>query len=114
MKRHNLLKNAIGCARTLRRNATEAEKILYYALREKLPQMKFRRQVPIGSYIVDFVSHRMKIIIELDGSQHAAQQAYDEKRSMFLRSEGYRVIRFWNNEVNDNLDGILLKISQLK
>lgn len=68
--------------------------------------MKFRRQVPIGPYIVDIVCPLAKLIIEIDGSQHADNVDYDARRSAFLADKGYRVIRFWNNEVLQSLDGV--------
>jgi very-short-patch-repair endonuclease len=73
---------------------------------------KFRRQAPIGRYIVDFSCMDAKVIVELDGGQHAAQHHYDDVRDNWLTSEGYRVLRFWNNEVMENLDGVLQRILQ--
>jgi adenine-specific DNA-methyltransferase len=67
----------------------------------------FRRQHPIGIYIVDFCAPREKIIIELDGDQHGKQKEYDELRTAFLREKGYRVLRFWNGEVMRNINGVL-------
>jgi very-short-patch-repair endonuclease len=98
-------------AKQLRRNSTDAEHKLWQALRSRqLSNMKFRRQVPIGSYIVDFVCPAAKLIIEIDGGQHSDQADYDAKRSEYLAREGYRVIRFWNNEVLGNLDGVFRTI----
>jgi very-short-patch-repair endonuclease len=94
-------------ARKLRRNATEAEKRLWRALRERLSDQRFRRQHPIGSFIVDFASPRQKLVIELDGGQHAEQQDLDHERAVELTSRGYRVVRFWNSEVMSNLDGVM-------
>ena len=95
-------------ARELRRHATDAEKILWRALRDRdAINAKFRRQVPIGNYIVDFVCHAERLIIEIDGGQHAEQSQADTRRTEFLEAEGYRVLRFWNNEVLKNLDGVL-------
>ena len=68
--------------------------------------MKFRRQVPVGPYVVDFVCPAAKLVIEIDGGQHADNIDYDRRRSEFLASKGYRVIRFWNNDVLGNLDGV--------
>ena len=73
----------------------------------QLANQKFRRQYPIGSYIVDFVCLELKLIVELDGGQHMEQQAYDERRSDYLNQQGFMVVRFWNNEVMGNLDGVL-------
>ena len=65
----------------------------------QLAGYKFRRQVPAGSYIVDFMCHRPKLVIEVDGGQHQAQSAYDAERTRWLESRGFQVIRFWNNQV---------------
>jgi very-short-patch-repair endonuclease len=88
-------------ARTLRRKPTDAERKLWFLLRSLKPLgIHFRRQAPIGIYIADFAWHAGKLIIELDGSQHAtAQAAYDDQRTEWLRTQGYRVLRFWNNDV---------------
>jgi very-short-patch-repair endonuclease len=88
-------------ARTLRHSPTDAERKLWYLLRSLKPLgMHFRRQAPIGIYIADFVWHQGKLVIELDGYQHAETRAsYDAKRTDWLRSQGYRVLRFWNNDV---------------
>jgi very-short-patch-repair endonuclease len=72
--------------------------------------LKFKRQKPIGSYIVDFVCLEHRLIIELDGGQHAEQIAYDQERDEWLRSQGYTVLRFWNNDVMQNLEGALEQI----
>lgn len=96
-------------ARSLRKNATDAERILWTALRNfKRGGEHFRRQAPIGRYVVDFVCHRAKLIVELDGSQHGTDKAmaYDAERTAFLNSRGYRVIRFWNVEIFENLHGV--------
>jgi len=71
---------------------------------------KFRRQAPIGAYIVDFVAPTAKLIIEIDGGQHATESVRDLARTRALEAEGYRVIRFWNNDVVENLDGVLQAI----
>jgi very-short-patch-repair endonuclease len=92
---------------------TDAERKLWYALRaHRLENLGFRRQMPMGPYIVDFVSHRMRLVIEVDGGQHgfAGQQRRDTVRDAWLASRGYRVLRFWNNEVLTNLDGVLTTI----
>jgi len=95
-------------ARSLRKNMTDAEDLIWYHLRgRRLQGFKFKRQVPIGEYIVDFVCHHKKLIIELDGGQHAEALAYDEKRTCFLESKGYKVIRFWNNEVFRETEAML-------
>ncbi|ULJ69568.1 endonuclease domain-containing protein [Wielerella bovis] len=87
-------------AKNLKQNMTLTEQRLWYHLRGKrLNGIKFRRQQTIGSYIADFVSMEHKLIIELDGGQHTEQIAYDNARTEFLNNQGYRVVRFWNNEV---------------
>ncbi|MDP3878868.1 MAG: endonuclease domain-containing protein [Dehalococcoidales bacterium] len=103
----------VPLARGLRREQTEAERLLWSRLRNKqLCQVKFRRQQPIGSYIVDFVSFDTMLIIEIDGGQHDEQsnRAKDELRTGYLEDRGYKVIRFWNNDVLRNLDGVLIRI----
>ena len=94
-------------ARNLRRNGTDVERVLWYALRESIISVRFRRQHPLGNYVADFACPARKLIIELDGSQHIEQAAADAMRSAALAKRGYRVIRFWNNEVLENLDGVL-------
>ncbi|MDH5767328.1 MAG: endonuclease domain-containing protein [Gammaproteobacteria bacterium] len=95
-------------ARDLRKNLTDAEKILWQKLRNRqLNGYKFKRQVPIDHFIVDFICSSARLIIELDGGQHAEQVNYDQKRSEYLKSKGFTVIRFWNNEVLQNLEGVL-------
>jgi very-short-patch-repair endonuclease len=110
MKRHSLKPGVVAKARTLRRSATAEERVLWQTLRRHLADAKFRRQVPIGSYFVDFVSHSAKLIVELDGGHHAFQHSYDEERTRFLQGEGYRVMRFWNRDVGENLDGVFAAI----
>jgi very-short-patch-repair endonuclease len=80
-------------------------------LRESFPSLKFRRQHPIGQHIVDFACPEVKLVIELDGGQHAEQVEADEERSAALQEHGYRVIRFWNSDVMENLEGVLETIS---
>jgi very-short-patch-repair endonuclease len=94
-------------ARNLRRNATDAEHILWHALRTRAAPWKFRRQHPIGRFIADFACPARKLVVELDGGQHATQPAADAARSAEIARYGYHVLRFWNNEVLENLDGIL-------
>ena len=98
-------------ARTLRRDATEAEKALWKGLREGLSDAKFRRQSPIGPFFADFLSFRHKLVIEVDGGQHGETPERDAARTRFLENEGYRVLRFWNNEVLENIEGVLERIS---
>jgi very-short-patch-repair endonuclease len=92
----------------LRHNQTEAETRLWRVLRmHQLNGVHFRRQHAIGPYIVDFCSPSHKLIIELDGGQHLDQQEYDAERTAYLEAKGYHVLRFWNNEVMENLDGVV-------
>ncbi len=95
-------------ARLLRKNSTDAEKLLWRHLRNRrLNGLKFRRQFPVDQYIVDFVCLELMLIIEVDGGQHAEQAEYDLRRTEILQSKGYRVVRCWNNEVLQNLIGVL-------
>ena len=95
-------------AKQLRRNQTEAEAKLWSHLRNhQLKDIGFRRQHTIGPYIVDFCAPRKKLIVELDGGQHLEQEEYDRERTSFLASKGYQVLRFWNNEVMKDIDGVL-------
>jgi very-short-patch-repair endonuclease len=92
----------------LRNNPTNAEGTLWCYLRNRQRSgVRFNRQVPIGPYVCDFVARRAGIVIELDGGQHALAKNYDRKRTTFLQQRGYRVIRFWNNEVLENVEGVL-------
>ncbi|MDE2165644.1 MAG: endonuclease domain-containing protein [Alphaproteobacteria bacterium] len=98
-------------ARELRRHQTDVEQRLWRALRARgFAGAKFRRQLLIGHYIVDFACPLRRLVVELDGGQHAAQASSDAARSRTLAAHGYRVIRFWNNDVNDNLPGVLAAI----
>ena len=98
-------------AQTLRESQTNAEGLLWHYLRDKqLAGYKFRRQQPIGPYIVDFACMPKKLLIELDGGQHAEQHTYDKKRDEFLREKGYKILRFWNNDVFENCFGVLESI----
>ncbi len=103
---------SINRARRLRNEPTDAERHLWYDLRRKsLDGWRFRRQAPIGRYIVDFVCFDARLIVELDGGQHAeARQAYDVDRTAWLESEGFRVLRFWNNDVLTNTSGVLEEV----
>ncbi len=95
-------------ARQLRHNMTEAERHLWHRIRLKqLDGARFRRQAPMGSYVVDFVCHDAKLIVEIDGGQHADRIGQDADGTAWLEAEGYRVLRFWNNEVFENLEGVL-------
>ena len=102
-------------SRALRKEQTDVERLLWSRLRNRqLNQIKFRRQQPIGSYIVDFVSFDKMLIIEIDGGQHNEfnNKAQDEQRTNYLENGGFKVIRFWNNDVLQNLDGVLIRIGE--
>ncbi|MCJ7705623.1 MAG: endonuclease domain-containing protein [Desulfobacterales bacterium] len=93
--------------RELRKNLTEAERALWRGLRlRQLAGQKFRRQQPIGKFIVDFVCFEKKLIIEVDGGHHADQLAYDAKRSAWLEKEGFRILRFWDNQVLKEVESV--------
>ena len=95
----------------LRTNATDAEQKIWYFLRNRqFEKFKFRRQHPIGVYIVDFVCLEQKLIVELDGGQHAERANYDARRTNALHEKGYRLLRFWNNDVLLNTNVVLEKI----
>jgi len=86
---------------------TEAERRLWQILRSHQNDgYKFRRQVPISRYIADFTCHEARLIVEIDGGQHDRSSPQEAERSAFLQNEGYRILRFWNNEVLENLDGV--------
>lgn len=107
--------NNIPLARSLRKYQTNAERLLWFRLRNRqLDGFRFRRQERMGSYIVDFICFAKKLIIEIDGGQHNEddRKKRDKKRTNWLISEGYSVLRFWNNEVIGNLDGVLEKIRE--
>lgn len=97
-------------ARRLRKELTPAERKLWAALRGNRLGVSFRRQHAIGPYIVDFCCIKKRLIVEVDGGQHLDQAEYDAERTNFLSSQGYRVIRFWNNEVMKNIEGVLRAI----
>jgi very-short-patch-repair endonuclease len=98
-------------ARRLRRDMTEAEKAMWRLLRARqLAGYKFRRQEPIGRYIVDFACFSPRVVIEIDGGQHADATAYDERRTQFFLHEGFQILRFWNDEVLENRDGVCARI----
>lgn len=94
-------------ARTLRKNPTEAERALWQRIRlRQLEGQKFRRQQPLGRYIVDFVCFEKKLIVELDGGQHAARVLSDAERTAWLEQQGFRVLRFWDNDVLKNIEAV--------
>jgi len=102
--------NLVGLSRDLRKNQTDAEIRLWRHLRGKQVEgLRFRRQHPIGRYIVDFVCLEKRLVLELDGGQHGEEegQIKDNERDHWLRTEGYQVLRFWNNDVLTNLEGVM-------
>ena len=95
-------------AKWLRTNQTDAECVFWYNVRaRRLAGLKFRRQYPVGPFIADFVCLEAKLIVELDGGQHAVRQAYDRSRDAFLESKGFRVLRVWNSDLLTNRDGVM-------
>ena len=95
-------------ARALRVRSTIAERNLWAELRNRqLGGHKFRRQHAIGPYVVDFACLAERLVVELDGGQHAIAKDKDDERTFWLESQGYRVVRFWNHDVLDNMDGVL-------
>ena len=99
-------------ARNLRKNMTDSEKQLWQFLRQRqVNGYKFRRQAPIGPYIVDFVCYEKRLILELDGGQHQDNVAYDASRDEWLKQQGFIVVRFWNNDVLQNTQGVLETIA---
>ena len=101
----------VGTARRLRRDQTDAERALWFRLRDRrLNELKFRRQMPIKSYVVDFCCESARLVVELDGGQHLEQIVKDEKRTAFLEAKGFRVVRFWNDDVLVRGDVVLGEI----
>jgi very-short-patch-repair endonuclease len=96
----------------LRKESTSGERKLWSRIRNNQLGVSFRRQHAIGKYIPDFCSPKAKLIIELDGSQHLDQYEYDEERTKYFESIGYKVIRFWNNDVMKDIDGVIRAIIQ--
>jgi very-short-patch-repair endonuclease len=106
MKKHPV-DGARARARNLRQNMTEAERRVWQILRShQIKGYKFRSQVAIGRYIADFVCHEARLMVEIDGGQHDRSWPPEAERNGFLQNEGYRILRFWNNEVLANLDGV--------
>jgi very-short-patch-repair endonuclease len=100
-------------ARRLRREQTDAERKLWSRLRDRrLCGARFRRQHPIGPFIADFCCTEAKLVIELDGGQHALRLREDQVRTKFLESQGYAVVRFWDNDVLTNIEGILERMAE--
>ena len=98
-------------ARNLRRDSTDAERAFWNQVRDRrLGGHRFRRQVPLGPYIADFVCSEAKLIVELDGGQHQQHVAADHQRTRWLEREEYRVLRVWNNDVLGNMEGVLVAV----
>lgn len=103
----------VTTARRLRQEMTDAEWRIWTLLRKPpFALYRFRRQVPFHPYVADFASHGAKLVIEVDGSQHAEAVAYDERRTRYLESRGYRVLRFWNRDVLTNIEAVAEIIAQ--
>lgn len=106
--------NQVTFAKNLRKRSTDTEKRLWLHLRAKrFDGLKFRRQEPIGKYIVDFVCYEKLVIIECDGSQHIANSQKDQIRDRWFEDQGYRILRFWDYEILQNIDEVLEKIYQV-
>ena len=97
----------IGTARRLRRDMTDAERRIWELLRQPpFAEHRFRRQVPFDRYVADFASHSLRLIVEIDGSQHEATDADELARTTYLQQRGYKVLRFWNRDVLLNTEGV--------
>ena len=97
----------VARARELRKSPTKSERALWKHLRmRQINGYKFRRQQPIGRYIVDFVNFERRVVIELDGGQHSQQMVYDSKRTAWLEAQGYQVLRFWNNQILEEAEAV--------
>jgi very-short-patch-repair endonuclease len=102
------MKRRTELARHLRRRQTDAERQLWFRLRDRrLAGLKFKRQVPIGGYVVDFLCADARLIVEIDGGQHQTQSRADASRTATLEKIGYLVVRYWNNDILSNIDGVL-------
>jgi very-short-patch-repair endonuclease len=111
--RKDLTSKKKALARELRKKSTPQEIIFWSKTKgRKFRNLKFRRQHLLGKYVVDFICLEKKLIIELDGYQHKEEErkTYDIERTLFLERMGFKIIRFWNNEINNNLDGVFLRI----
>ena len=109
------MNNKTILARNLRKNSTIQERRLWNLLKNRqFHNLKFKRQQPIGDYIVDFICKEAKIIIEIDGGQHNEPEniEYDKTRTEYLNTLGYKVIRFWNNEIYENIEGVVLRLRE--
>lgn len=105
--------NLTKIAKTLRKQTTDAERLLWKHLKAKQVEgFKFRRQQPIGKYVVDFVCFEKSIIIEADGGQHAEEKNKDHERDKWLKPQGFKVMRFWNNDILGNIEGVMETIRE--
>ena len=107
MNEYDPKRRLLANARDLRKSMTEEERKLWRGLRYEQLGVKFRRQAPRTPYIADFLCHSPKLVVELDGGQHSEQVEYDRARTIWLQGEGFTVLRFWNFEVNKDLDGVI-------
>jgi crossover junction endodeoxyribonuclease RuvC len=101
-----------GFARKLRRDSTEAEKRVWRLISGRRTGAKFRRQQPIQGYIVDFLCFEHRLVIEIDGGQHADPDAYEERRTRCLEANGFHILRLWNNDVMENEEGVFERIME--
>ena len=107
------MKDEIETARNLRKNQTDAEKKLWLFLRNRqLTGLKFRRQFPIKNCVVDFCCFEEKLVIEVDGGQHSVATHQDQERTSVIEKEGYRILRFWNHDVLQNIESVLISIKK--
>ncbi|HMO76887.1 MAG TPA: endonuclease domain-containing protein [Sphingopyxis sp.] len=100
---------ATARSRVLRTNMTDTERKVWTLLRSAFPEWRFRRQVPFRQYIADFASHRARLVIEIDGGQH--NEFVDASRTAIIEADGYRVLRFWNNDVLKNIEGVAIQLA---
>ena len=108
MRARNVTTASVSRARRLRKQSTEAEKTLWRHLRNRqLAGYKFRRQAPLGKYVVDFLCYEQKLVIEIDGGQHQCRSKSDSERTNWLEGQGFRVVRFWNNQVLAETEAVL-------
>jgi very-short-patch-repair endonuclease len=114
IERRRIKSESTDNARSLRSDMTIAEHKFWQAIRGKqIEDCRFRRQHPVGPYIADFACIDKSLVIELDGEQHQDRITYDERRTAFLQAQGWQVLRFWNNDVLNNLDGVLAKVIEV-
>jgi very-short-patch-repair endonuclease len=111
-ERIHTIKYLHDARKDLRNNITLEEQILWYKLKNKSLGYKFRRQHSIGNFIADFYCYEKKLVIELDGGQHLDNMEHDQERTNYFESLGIKVTRFWNGDINKNLNGVLMKIEE--